>query len=49
MTFAKWILKISPPVPRRMGCSSDTSDFFIKFKSESERSEVGAELEEDMS
>ena len=43
MTFAKRALKISPPVPRRMGGKSaddDSSVFYLKFKSDSDRNEV---------
>ena len=43
MTLAKWVLKIYPPVPRRRGDKStedDSSVFHIKFKTESDRTEV---------
>ncbi len=47
MTLAKKVLKISPPVPRRMGGKSaedDSSVFYLKFKSDSDRNEVCASL-----
>ena len=43
MTLAKKVLKISPPVPRRMGGKSaedDSSVFYLKFKSDADRNEV---------
>ena len=44
MPLAKKVLKISPPVPRRMGWKGDNDEssvFHIKFKTESGRDEVG--------
>lgn len=46
MTRGKRALKISPPVPRRMGTKDakdsdgDSSIFYVKFRSESDRCEV---------
>jgi hypothetical protein len=43
MKFAKRVLRISPPVPRRMGhkeAGDDSSIFHLKFKSDSDRDEV---------
>ncbi len=45
MGLAKKILKISPPVPRRMGCKGsddESSVFYIKFRTESGRDEVSS-------
>lgn len=47
MPLAKRVLKITPPVPRRMGgkdAGDDSSTFHIKFKSESDRNEVELEF-----
>ncbi len=47
MTRAKRVLKISPPVPRRMGntdMEGDSSVFHIKFKTDSNRNEVATEI-----
>ena len=43
--MAKRVLKISPPVPRRMGGKSaddDSSVFYLKFRSESDRDQVSS-------
>ena len=47
MPLAKKVLKIAPPVPRRMGgkeVGDDSSMFHLKFKSEDDRTEVNTEL-----
>ena len=42
MTFAKYVIKITPPVPRRRGWEEDddSSVFHIKFKTHEGREEV---------